>query len=475
MAHNIGGNRELLIDNALIDTARTTAQEVLHHPVRRECVMTNSAPWEADGWVYYTLIQEQGFIRMYYLCMPMYNREHTRHDPPFHHICYAESTDGVHWNKPELGICEINGSTRNNVIVLSETMDALHVFLDKNPACPRDERYKAVLTRPHHQLWCMLSEDGVHFRMGWMLSDNGVFDSHNTAFWDERLRCYVCYMRDFHDGANGERIRDIRRIESTDFKNWSEPERISYTDSPYDFHMYTNGVQPYFRAPQLYVAFPARYTERKEWTANYDALCGAEHRKWRMQFHPRYGLAVTDGLFMTSRDGKSFRRWNEAFLRPGPESPKRWVYGDGYAAYGLIATPTGVEGEDDELSFYATGNDWSDTPVQLFRYTLRLDGFVSRSAPYAGGEVVTQPLCFAGDALHINFATSAAGSLRVVIEDEAGSALPGFDSGELFGDAADRTVHFDGNLAAIAGQPVRLRFILRDADLYAFQFCTEGK
>ncbi len=308
-----------------------------------------------------------------------------------------------------------------------------------------------------------------------MLSDNGVFDSHNTAFWDERLRRYVCYMRDFHDGANGERIRDIRRIESTDFKNWSEPERISYTDSPYDFHMYTNGVQPYFRAPQLYVAFPARYTERKEWTANYDALCGAEHRKWRMQFHPRYGLAVTDGLFMTSRDGKSFRRWNEAFLRPGPESSKRWVYGDGYAAYGLIATPTGVEGEDDELSFYATGNDWSDTPVQLFRYTLRLDGFVSRSAPYAGGEVVTQPLCFAGDALHINFATSAAGSLRVVIEDEAGNALPGFDSGELFGDAADRAVHFDGNLAALAGQPVRLRFILRDADLYAFQFCTEGK
>ena len=62
------------------------------------------------------------------------------------------------------------------------------------------------------------------------------------------------------------------------------------------------------------------------------------------------------------------------------------------------------------MSFYATGNDWSDTPVQLFCYTLRLDGFVSRSAPYAGGEVVTQPLCFAGDALHINFATSAAGA-----------------------------------------------------------------
>lgn len=475
MIYNIGENRELFVDQELIDAQRTTTREMLHHPVRRECVMTNNAPWEADGWVYYTLIQEEDKIRMYYLCMPMYNREHTRHDPPFHHICYAESQDGVHWNKPDLGICKIDGSMHNNVIFLSETMDAFHVFLDKNPACPPDERYKAVFTRPQHQLWCMLSRDGVHFHMGWMLGENGVFDSHNTAFWDARLGRYVCYMRDYHDGQNGEHIRDIRRMESHDFRIWSEPERISYSDSPYDFHMYTNGVQPYFRAPQLYVAFPARYTERKTWTANYDALCGTEHRKWRMQFHSRYGLAVTDGLFMSSRDGKHFRRWNEAFLRPGPESPKRWVYGDGYAAYGLIATHTGVEGEDAELSFYATANDWSDTPVQLFRYTLRMDGFVSQNADYAGGEVVTKLLCFAGDALNINFTTSAAGSLRVMLEDERGNPLAGYDSGELFGDATDRSVAFERPLAALAGRPVRVRFILQDADIYAFQFCTKGK
>lgn len=475
MAYNIGENRELFADHELIDMKRTTAREVLHHPVRRECVMTNNAPWEADGWVYYTLIQEKDKIRMYYLCMPMYNREHTKHDPPFHHICYAESTDGVHWNKPDLGICEIDGSVHNNVIVLSETMDAFHVFLDKNPACPENERYKAVLTRPKHQLWCMLSADGIHFTMGWMISDNGAFDSHNTAFWDEQKGKYVCYMRDFHDGQNGERIRDIRRMESLDFHTWSQPERISYTESPYDFHMYTNGVQPYFRAPQLYVAFPARYTERKEWTNNYDALCGAEHRKWRMQFHPRYGLAVTDGLFMISRDGKQFCRWNEAFLRPGPESPKRWVYGDGYAAYGLIMTDTGVEGEDQELSLYATANDWSDTPVQLFRYTLRLDGFVSRSADYSGGTVVTKPLCFTGNSLNINFATSAAGSLRVKIADESGCPLAGYDSGELFGDTVQRYVKFDKPLSALAGRTVRLCFELRDADIYAFQFDTKGK
>lgn len=308
-----------------------------------------------------------------------------------------------------------------------------------------------------------------------MLCDKGVYDSHNTAFWDGNTGRYVCYARDFHESAEGERIRDIRRMESGDFRTWSEPERISYADSPYDFHMYTNGIQPYFRAPHLYVAFPARYTERREWTANYERLCGAERRRWRMQFHPRYGLAVTDGLFMSSRDGRRFRRWNEAFLRPGPESEKRWVYGDGYAAYGLIETRSAVEGEDRELSLYASANDWSDTPVQVFRYTLRLDGFVSRGAGYAGGEVVTQPLVFEGEALSVNFATSAAGGMRVRLEDAEGNALAGYDSGELFGDATDRRVDFERPLSELRGKPVRLCFHLRDAEVYAFQFLPKEK
>ncbi len=474
MIHPVGCRRELFVDDELLDVGRTSARETLHHPQRRECVMTNDAPWEADGWVYYTVLQDGRLFRMYYLCMPMYNREHTRHDPPFHHICYAQSEDGIHWHKPDLGICAYEGDTHNNIVAVTETMDAFHVFIDQNPACLPAERYKAVYTRPGRQLWCMTSADGVHFRDGWMLSDKGFYDSHNTAFWDTNTGRYVCYARDFHEGAGGERVRDIRRMESGDFHAWTEPERISYADSPYDFHMYTNGVQPYFRAPHLYVAFPARYTERKEWTANYERLCGAEHRRWRMRFNPRYGLAVTDGLFMSSRDGRRFRRWNEAFLRPGPESEKRWVYGDSYVAYGLLETQSAVSGEDRELSFYASANDWSDTPVQVFRYTLRLDGFVSRGAGYEGGDVVTQPLVFDGEALSVNFATSAAGCMRVCLEDAEGGALKGYDSGELFGDATDRRVDFERPLSDLRGKPVRLRFHLRDAEVYAFQFLPKG-
>lgn len=461
----IGDRRELFVDDALLDMSRTDAAEVLHHPVRRELMMTNDAPWEANGWTYYTVFEDEGRFRMYYLSQPMYNLERTRHDCPFHTIGYAESTDGIHWVKPSLGLFEFDGSRDNNMVMVTDTMDAFHVFRDENPLCPEEERYKAVYTKPHHQLWCMVSADGLHFREGWLLCDQGRFDSHNTAFYDAAAGCYRCYFRDFHDG-----IRDIRMMTSADFRTWTAPEPITYEGCLEDFQMYTNGVKPYFRAPQLYIGLPTRYVERKAWTPNYDGLCGAEHRKWRMTLNPRFGLATTDCLLMTSRDGRRFRRHGEAFLTPGPESPMRWVYGDCYASYGMLATETGVPGEDKELSLYAAANCWSDARVQLYRYTLRMDGFISRRGDWQGKTLATKPFTFTGRQLAVNFATSAAGSLRVVLEDAEGRPLEGFDSGELFGDRVDRIVPFQGDLAALAGTPVRLRFQLRDCDVYAFRF-----
>lgn len=462
---NIGDRRELFVDDCLLDAQKTTARRVLHHPVRRELIMTNDAPWEADGWVYYTVFEDQGLFRMYYLSMPMYNVEHTRHDPPFHHINYAESRDGVHWVKPELNLFEFQGSRKNNIVMITDTMDAFHVFRDTNPACPSSQRYKAVYTRPGHELWCMTSGDGIHFENGWLMCSQGHFDSYNSAFYDPLRQQYFCYFRDFHDG-----IRDIRYMTSADFRTWSAPQRISYRRCTRDYQMYTNNVQPYFRAPHLFVAFPTRYTDRGEWTKGYDALCGAEHRKWRMQFNPRFGTALTDGLFMVSRDGGSFYRYGEAFLTPGPESRKRWLYGDAYAAYGMLATPTQVYGEDRELSFYSVNNCWTDEPAQVFRYTLRMDGFVSMRADEEEQQVVTLPFLFAGSSLHINFSTSAAGSVRISLLDEAGNALDGFDSGELFGDSTDRRVAFAGDLSSLNAKPVRLRFLLQDADLFSFKF-----
>jgi hypothetical protein len=76
--------------------------------------------------------------------------------------------------------------------------------------------------------------------------------------------------------------------------------------------------------------------------------------------------------------------------------------------------------------------------------------------------------------LELNFATSAAGSIRVEVQDDTGAACTGFtlaDCDEMFGDSLERVVTWrGGDLEALSGQVVRLRFELRDADLYSFRF-----
>ncbi|RLT04463.1 MAG: hypothetical protein DWI21_14290, partial [Planctomycetota bacterium] len=123
----------------------------------------------------------------------------------------------------------------------------------------------------------------------------------------------------------------------------------------------------------------------------------------------------------------------------------------------------------------ATEGSWRDQGKSLRRYTLRLDGFVSINAPMSGGELVTKPIRFSGKTLSLNFASSAAGDIRVEIQDAAGKPLPGYtldDCDEIFGDTIQRRVTWKTNadLSALAGQTVRLRFVLRDTDLFSFQF-----
>jgi len=180
-------------------------------------------------------------------------------------------------------------------------------------------------------------------------------------------------------------------------------------------------------------------------------------------------------LLMASRDGVKFKRWNEAFLRPGIERPGTWNYGQQFIAWHVVETKSAREGAPDELSLYAGESDWTGSSSELRRYTLRLDGFVSVSAPMSGGELVTKPLTFKGTQLTLNFASSAAGDLRVEIQDAAGNPLPGFrldDCPPIFGDAIERNVTWKhgGDVGGFAGKPVRLRFALKDADLFAIQF-----
>jgi len=141
----------------------------------------------------------------------------------------------------------------------------------------------------------------------------------------------------------------------------------------------------------------------------------------------------------------------------------------------MIETPSAREGAPRELALVATESCLQRTPGRLRRFTIRVDGFVSANAPLSGGEVITRPLTFTGKRLFINYATGAAGSVRVEIQDASGQAIPGYslqESEELFGDSLEQPVLWKqgANVSGLEGQAVRLRFVLADADLYSFRF-----
>lgn len=476
----IGHRRELFVDSHLIESL-DGAQRSLHHPVAREIAIVHDEPWEGAGCGYHSIVIDGDLYRMYYRGSALGVKDGALQLGK-EVYCYAESHDGIHWDKPNLGLHEYNGSKQNNIIWTGVGTHNFAPFLDTHPDCPPESRFKALGgTAKEGGLFAFHSPDGIHWSLMHQepVVTEGAFDSQNLAFWDASAGTYRVYFRTFTEGVTTGKVwkpagyRAIRTASSSDFLSWSNEADLTYEDSPVE-HLYTNQIGPYYRAPHLLLGFPTRYIERG-WSPSMRALPEPEHREQRSAAHLRYGTALTEGLLMASRDGEHFERWNEAFLRPGPERADTWNYGHLYTAWHLAETKSTLPGAPNELSLYSSEGAWTGNSSAIRRYTLRLDGFVSVNAGWNGGELITRPIQFEGDRLTLNFATSAAGSIRVEIQDEDGTPLPGFaleDSAEVFGDAIDRSVVWkDGtDVSSLAGKPVRLRFTLKDADLYSFQF-----
>jgi len=492
---DIADRRELFVDRYVVDRLAGAAMLRLHHPEPRETALVHDAPWEGTGSGYHSVFRDGNLYRMYYKAYHLdVSGGKLRGDAHPGFCCYAESDDGIRWRKPELNLVEFRGSKANNIVLASGPMgsvvlDAAHpaVFKDENPAAPTDARYKAIVrsaAKTAHGLVPMKSPDGFRWSpmSGAPVITNGAFDSQNLAFWDPVRKQYRAYWRIFTAGVTtGETwkpsgVRAIRTGTSSDFLHWSDSNDLRYVDSPAE-QLYTNQVKPYHRAPHLLIGFPTRYVERA-WSPSLRALPEVEHREARSAAHVRYGTAVTEGLLMASRDGVLFHRWNEAFLRPGVEREGTWNYGHQYIGWHVVETRSALLGAANELSLYASESYWTGTSSEVRRYSLRLDGFVSVNAGWGGGEVVTRPVRFEGGRLRLNFATSAAGVVRVELQNAAGQPIPGFtesDCDEVFGDAVDRPVSWknSADVSKLQGTPVRLRFLLKDADLYAFRFARD--
>ena len=483
---DIGGRLELLVDEFLIDSMKGEVRLKLHRPERKEIVFRTDAPWEGNASAYQSIFQDGDIYRMYY--RGMHYRDHPHESGPAakalpphaHYLCYAESDDGIHWRRPKLGLYDFNGSKENNIVLHPDTRGnncsppQTAVFRDDHPDCPPGERIKIIGQGDlrGNGLYMMKSGDGVRFSP---LSPDpivtkGAFDSQNIAFWDPTLRAY----REYHRITLPSGIRGVATATSADLLRFPSPVPVKILGARPDDDFYTNAVKPYFRAPHTLVGFPARYIER-EWAEPLLALPGLEERLARSRSHPRYGTAITEALFMSSRDGVTFKRWREAFIRPGPRTRDNWVYGDHFVFWGIVETRSHLKDAPNEISLYATEGYWEGVSTDIRRYTLRMDGFVSASASAEGGEFVTRPFVFQGGNLTINFESSAAAGIRVELLEADGKPIEGFtldDCPEIFGDSIRHTVRWKrgGDVRSLEGRPVRLRFALRDADLYAFQF-----
>ncbi len=418
---------------------------------------------------------------------------------------YAESDDGVHWRKPSLGLVEWEGSRDNNILFPNDdfpyavaSVGVNTVFVDPNASGPGDRLKASYKLTPPQELdpddameplpdgkgkYGFVSNDGIHWkRITGKLGTSG--DGGFEPFWDERIGKYVAYSRvktfddprqvAYYHRVYGKRKMNWRarllrmgRSVSDDFIQWSPEEIVLAPDdvdeansiAPNRVDFYSLPVTQY--TSRVYIAFVSIYSHWEARVKKDGSLS---------QFPGRADIQLA-----TSRDGIHWSRspGRTPFIRLGPE-------GSFWAGMLFVKRPL-PSASDPRLEVFFDGwrkvhNDPTRTgqPVRGVAVT-RTDGFIVAEAAYTGGELTTKPLVFEGNTLQLNTDTSAGGIVQVEIQDESGRPLAGFkaaDADEINGNYLKVAASWRGRsgVSALAGQPVRLRFVMRDAHLYSFQF-----
>jgi len=394
-------------------------------------------------------------------------------------LCYATSEDGLHWEKPDLGLFKYEGSANNNMIFAGR----LGCTVFKDPTAEPEAKYKMIAgagpriphVHPHHDIptkniyhaiYGACSSDGIH----WHTYDEPIIpwytDTTNVCYWDDRIGKYVAFVRwnedmIYEDGKTisltGGRFtyRAIGRTESEDFRSFPPPVKIM-EPTPEEREPYETGLDYYNTSA---VKYPFAADSYFLFSSNF--------------YHEPDTLDVH---LATSRDGVHYNRWQNPFVGLG--QPDAFDSKCVYMATGMIR-------KGHELWMYYAGYDHAhgryyergprSGAVGMVR--IRLDGFVSQDAGWSGGNLMTVPLNFDGSRLQVNMDANAGGSLKVELLDEAKKPIPGHtkeDADALWGNDVQKTVTWNGqsDVSALRGKTVHLNFIGRGVKLYAFQFVS---
>lgn len=461
--------RHLFLDPAFVHDAQDVALTV-NPAQRREVVIQRDRPWESFMITFYlSVIDEGGKLRMWY---------DTRESTSIAHLAYAESTDGIHWTKPELGVAEHKGSKATNLVGISSLEG--NVFRDPH-ATNESERYVYVTTVfKGGGIYRFTSPDGLRWKRDGQPLMPFEADSQNITFWDERLGRYVLFFRGWDREDSRNQWRRLVRLETDRLdrplplvpsgkgRHANDPARdpLITTEAPTVLacdaqdpehtDIYTSAIQRYPLAPEWYVGFPSFYRHATNTKNRNDGR--------------------TETQFIASRDGVKWERYSRApYIRPGLA---------GSDSGNMVYVGSGMVIRGDEIWQYATGyrTTHGDTPGRqqqsdgvIHRYVHRIDGFVSLDFNDAGGRATTNTVKVDGAALRVNVDTGALGELRAGLLDPNGNEIPGFglaDCEPLQINATGALVRWKSaaDLSTLRGRTVQVRFSGTRSKLYSFRF-----
>lgn len=407
-------NRILFVDPGWIESERNVTITT-NPPLEQKIVLRADRPWESEAIAFFvSVLKEDGKYRMWYTCRDQHEGRY---------LAYAESQDGEVWVKPELGIVEYNGNTRNNLLDVQEIEG--NVFID--PWAPPEAKYKYLTstkkTSAEKGIYLYTSADGIHWRKEKEPYLHFISDSQAICFPDTRTGTYRIYLRGrtFQEDSLHARKRTVVYTETDDVMTPSEIKPREDSLYPWDairkplitselptvfapdaweqdtVGFYTMAAVAYPPDPAYYVAFPALLSHQ---------------------------MGRTDVHVIGSRDGVNWQRYNrKPYWQPSVEPSD--TQGMLFAGYGMFQ-------EGQQLWHYGIGyrtnhgnrkvRDHDGAAVLLKQ---RLDGFVSADMDYRGGEFVTSPIVCTGNHLIVNLDTGGTGHARVAMLRENGEAVEG--------------------------------------------------
>lgn len=464
----INTGRQLFIDHYLI--SETDLQFSYHSPTyyRDNPVLKQDKEWEktvegysyaapfSDGIWYDELDQK---FKMWYLsgAGTINNHKHSLC------TCYAESEDGLTWNKAALDIVE------NTNIVDTTNRDSSTVWLDKFEKDPA-KRFKFfnVEYRPdeiQYQYVLKYSADGVHWSDG--VAQSGNISDRCTAFYNPFTEKWVLSMRHQVPGVSNRSRMYLEHHDPEEAVSLAHRLRQGTKDKH---------IVVWFTPDDKEKRHP-QYPEVEPGIYNFDAIAyesvilgfysqwqGPENPVCKEQMIPKRN-EIQMGY---SRDGFHFSRPTHQSFMEVDETDGAWNWGN---LQSINGTPLIV---GDYLYFYLSGRTcddvWWDAGVSTGLAILRRDGFVSLHTE-SEGYVTTEKVVFDGRYLFVN--ADVKKSLWVEIIDEDDQVIEGYSKEDCVLVNGDSTKHMitwntKSDVSELAGTPVRFKFYMEEADIYAF-------